>query len=300
MKDKDKTKEQLIDELEEMRQQTTELKRTEAERKQAEQRIEHLNSVLRAIRGVNQLITRKKDRDGLLKGVCDTLIESRGYYNAWIALLDEDGKLVTTAEAGLGKVFSIMVERLKQGKLTVRGRKVLKQSEVVVTEDPQSTCADCPLSESYGGGGAFAARLEHEGKVYGLLSASVPRDFAADEEEQSLFKGVARDIAFALYSIELEEEQRKSEERFRKTIENIFKFVPEGLLIFTDKLNLFRTNKAFRDIVQKYSANLNYTEQELTEIIIEQVKNRIINEDYTEIRTPEKRDEEETNRQNNF
>ena len=103
-----------------------------------------------------------------------------------------------------------------------------------------------------------------------------------------------------------EESRRKSEERFRKVIENIFEFVPEGLLTFTNKLNLFRINKAFRDVVQKYSAGLNYTEQELTEIIIEQVKNRIINEDYTEIRIPKKqrlrikKDEEAKNRQNNF
>ena len=87
----------------------------------------------------------------------------------------------------------------------------------------------------------------------------------------------------------VEEARRKSEEHFRKTIENIFEFVPEGLLTFTNKLNLFRTNKAFQDIVHEYSARLNYTEQELTEMIIEQVKNRIINEDYIEIRIPKKR-----------
>ena len=80
------------------------------------------------------------------------------------------------------------------------------------------------------------------------------------------------------------EERRKSEEHFREVIENIFKFVPEGLLVFTDKLNLFMKNKAFQNIVNEYSEKLNYTEQELAEIIIEQVKNRIINEDYTEIR----------------
>lgn len=76
----------------------------------------------------------------------------------------------------------------------------------------------------------------------------------------------------------------KTEKHFRKVIENIFKFVPEGLLAFTDKLDLLRTNKAFQDIVKKYSAKLNYTEEELTEILIEQVKNRIVNKDYSEIR----------------
>ncbi|MCL0058184.1 PAS domain S-box protein [Dehalococcoidia bacterium] len=61
------------------------------ERKQAERRIEHLNLVLRAIRNVNQLITREKDRDRLLKGASETLIETRGYHHAWIAIFDESG-----------------------------------------------------------------------------------------------------------------------------------------------------------------------------------------------------------------
>lgn len=81
---------------------------------------------------------------------------------------------------------------------------------------------------------------------------------------------------------------RESEEQHRKVIENIFKFVPDGLLVFTDKLNLFTKNKTFQDIVKKYSAKLNYTEKELMEIIIEQVKNRIINKNYTEIRISKK------------
>ena len=47
----DKTKEQLINEL----------AASEAERKQAEKRLERLNLVLRAIGNVNQLIAKEKD-----------------------------------------------------------------------------------------------------------------------------------------------------------------------------------------------------------------------------------------------
>ncbi|NQT65287.1 MAG: PAS domain S-box protein [FCB group bacterium] len=83
-----------------------------------------------------------------------------------------------------------------------------------------------------------------------------------------------------------EETRQKTEKHFVEAIENIFKFVPEGLLDFTDKINLFKQNKAFQDIVKKYAVELKYTEQELTEIIIEQVKKRIINEDYADIRIP--------------
>lgn len=191
------------------------------ERKKAEEIIEHLNLVLRAIRNINQLIAKEKERDRLLNGVCHTLIETRGYYNAWLGLVDESGKLVTTAEAGLGEGFLPMVEWLKRGELTACGQKALKQSDVVVTKDPSSTCADCPLAKSYAGRGAMTARLEHEQKIYGFLSASIPAEFAADEEEQALFNEVVGDVAFALHSIELDEERKRAEEDMRKYAEQL-------------------------------------------------------------------------------
>ncbi len=174
------------------------------ERKRAEERIEHLNFVLYAIRNVNQLITRERDINSLLKGICDILTGTRGYYNAWAVLLDENGKLVTYNEAGLGKDFLLMIERLKLGKLTSCGQQALDQSEVVVTKDPASTCTDCPLSGMYSGQGALTIRLEYSGKVYGLLSASIPTTFITDEEI-TLFKVVAQDISFALHNVELAE-----------------------------------------------------------------------------------------------
>jgi PAS domain S-box-containing protein len=191
------------------------------ERKQAEEKIEHLNLVLRAIRNVNQLITRERERDCLLQGACETLIETRGYHHAWIVLLDESGGVVTTAEAGLGEDFLPLVEQLKRGELTDCGRRTLKQSGGVVIEDPSTTCAACPLSSMYDGRGALAVRLEHGDKVYGLLSVSIPGDLAADEEEQALFEEVAGDIAFALHNIELEEERKEMEEALRKSEERI-------------------------------------------------------------------------------
>jgi PAS domain S-box-containing protein len=179
------------------------------EHRRAEEKIEHLNLVLHAIRNVNQLITRERDRGRLLQGACETLIATRGYHSAWIALLDESEGLVTTAEAGLGEDFLPLVEQLKRGELTDCGRRALKESSGVVTENPASTCADCPLSSIYDGRGAVTIRLVYGGKVYGLLSVSIPRDLAADEEERALFEEVAGDIAFALHNMELEEEAQR-------------------------------------------------------------------------------------------
>ena len=210
----------------EIEEKNLQLQQEIAGRKKREERIKHLNLVLRAIRNVNQLITREKDRDKLLQGTCNNLIETRGYYNAWIALFDKPGKLIKTAEAGLGEDFLPMLEHLKRGELTDCGRTALLQSDVVITEDPSSTCRDCPIAEKYTGRGAMTIRLGHEEKVYGLMSVSTPKDLAVYKEEQDLFREVAEDIAYALYNIEQEDKRkqaeaalRKSEERYRTVLE---------------------------------------------------------------------------------
>jgi PAS domain S-box-containing protein len=166
--------------------------------------------VLRAIRSVNQLIIRERDRDRLLQGACDRLIETCGYDNAWIALMDETGALVTATGASSDKEFLPILERLKRGELPDCAQQALSQSEVVVTDG-----LSLPLTVDYGGGGVMTVRLEYGEKVYGLLSTSVSADFAMIEEEHALFREVAGDIAFALYSIELEEKRKRAEGELR-------------------------------------------------------------------------------------
>jgi len=173
------------------------------ERQKSDRRINHLNLVLRAIRNVNQLIVKEKDPNRLIKGACESLTKTRDYHNAWIALLDGEGKLKTYAETGLGKAFLPMVELLKKGRLTACGKRALKQQEVVMTRDPVSACTGCPLSQEYSGRVGFTIRLEHGGEVYGLMSVSIFAHLADDQEEQGLFKEVAGDIALGLHSIEM-------------------------------------------------------------------------------------------------
>jgi two-component system NtrC family sensor kinase len=249
--DKDKTKEQLVDEMAVLCQRIAELEILETKRKWAEQRLEHLNAVLRTIRKVNQLIAREKDPDRLLESICDSFIITRGYYNIWIALLDESQRLLVTAEAGLGKAFLPMVKRLKRGELTICGQRALLQSDVVVTEDPFSSCTDCPLANKYSGRGALTIRLEHGGKVYGLLSASIPAALIADEEEQALFQEIAKDITLALHDIEFEEEYKQAEEEIqiqRARFESIFERSLEGIVTLDINNNILEANTGFENI----------------------------------------------------
>jgi PAS domain S-box-containing protein len=194
-------------------------------RKQAQERIVHLNAVLQAVRNVNQLITKVKDRERLLQGACDNLIMARGCNSAWIILIEGDGGFKTAAQAGVGDGFPAMVDGLKRGELTHCMHQAVNQSGVLVVADPAVECGDCSLVGIYAGKARLIARLEHEGHIYGFITVTVSGGMAVDEEERSLFEEVAADIAFALHNMVLEEERKRAEEALRESKERFMALI---------------------------------------------------------------------------
>ncbi len=186
------------------------------ERKRAQEKIEHLNAVLKAIRNVNQLITTEKDRDRLIKKACGHLVEARGYHSAWIVLFDESGGHISSTVAGHTKDSLPLVERFEQGRLPPCWQGATIRDGLLVVRDVSEACSECPLSMQPSAPSAMAVRLEFRGKAYGMLGVCMPAEHANDTEEQELFMEVAGDIAFALHAMEGEAERKRAENRIRE------------------------------------------------------------------------------------
>ncbi len=189
------------------------IQRDVTERNRLEERTNHLNAVLWAIKGVGQVIAREKDQAGLLKGVCDALVRTRSYKNAWIALLDDDGNLLRWAESGLGRKFSLLANKLKDGDYPSCFRRALNRPGITIIRDPFSECPECPLSCGYKGRKGISTRLEYGNERYGVLTASIPGHITTDDDEKSLFAEVAGDIAFALHNMRMVQARQRAEER---------------------------------------------------------------------------------------
>ncbi len=222
-----------------------------AKREQAQERVAHLYRVLRAIRNVNQLIVREKDRARLIQGACEHLTESRGYHSAWIILLDDAGKVTLTAQSGLNGRASALLVQLQRDELPVCGVQTLAQGEAVIIPNPATTCADCPLAANYVGHSAITVRLAYADQVYGMLAISLPAHLTDDEEEQALLREVAGDIAFALHSIDLEAARARAEAALReseKKFKHLFEHVPIGLSL-TAPTGEVQANRAFYEML---------------------------------------------------
>jgi PAS domain S-box-containing protein len=195
--------------------------RATASPRSPDERLRHVIAVLKAIRNVNQLIVRETDPQHLLQGVCDSLIETRGYYGAWVIGL-ENGKPTLEASAGVKGQVAAFRARLDRGQLPECAQRARRLKGVRCVRAPAKECGDCPLAAAYTGRAGLAVRLSRGDRLSGILGVSVPAAFAHDKEEHRLLREVADDVALALEGIALAaereravEELRRGEERFR-------------------------------------------------------------------------------------
>ncbi len=185
------------------------------DRKRAERRIERLNSVLRAIRDVNQLIVREKDREQLiLKGV-RLLVESGSYAGAIFALTDDDDRLENYSIAGMDEGLQIFVEMLDRGELPPCCLEATKARDILILPDREDFCLDCRVIKSCDMG-IMCVRLVHDDIGFGYIIVAVKDRPETDAEDRELFAEMAGDMAYALYvmksqeAMELAEQERQS------------------------------------------------------------------------------------------
>lgn len=190
-------------------------------------KIKHLNRVLMALRDVGRLLVTQNDKQELINGICSILVQKRGYYNAWIGLLDADNNVRMIAESGFANHFDKMRKKLINREFTRCIQKTLESEDVFCVANPVTECTECMLSKKYSGRASMAVRLTHENKNYGFMVLSIPQELNKYTIEKNIVKEISDDIAFGLYRIDLEEKRKLSEKaekesriRFKTLIEN--------------------------------------------------------------------------------
>ncbi len=193
-----------------------------------EERIRHLNRVLKAIRNVNQLIVKKKNRDILLKEVCELLIETGGYGSSWIILMDENKNFIDIYEAGVKSRHDFFYDDIRAGNFPACVLSAMKEDDIIVVTKRKEICENCLYKEEAINNTRMSVCLKHNDRIFGALVVSIPSCILVDEEEKSLLCEVADDISYALSNLELEDKRREilsslyhREEMLREIFNNI-------------------------------------------------------------------------------
>ena len=63
----------------------------------------------------------------------------------------------------------------------------------------------------------------------------------------------------------------EKQKKLNKSIEDIIQFAPESLVVLTKKLEIFKENNAFDELIKSYASKLNYTNEELKAQILNQI-----------------------------
>ena len=201
--------------------------------------------MLRAVRNVNQLIVREKDRARLVEGTCACLVEGRGYDAAWFGLLDGAGRASVLSGRGLEDAWGPFAERLERGELPACARAALETDEVVVVEEETPACAACPVRLKRGRHSTMAVRVGHGGRVFGVMAVCLFGDVLIDAQERALVTEIAGDVGFALQSLAAAQALEAETELSNTLLEAM----PDALFVGDPvRRRAVRWNRAFREI----------------------------------------------------
>jgi PAS domain S-box-containing protein len=201
------------------------------ERKRHEARIAHLQSLLAAVRNVNQMLVRETSRDRLLQQTCEILHQILHYRLVWIGVPEEAERRVRPVAATdttyLESVVITWDQRLTgQGPVGRALRTRQPQTVRSTRDDPQfALWREAALAKEYES--CAALPIQHQDTLYGalVLYASVPNAFDADA--MRLLEELADDIGYALHGFDVRDESllatthlRESETRYRTLVES--------------------------------------------------------------------------------
>ena len=216
-------------------------------RHRSEKKIDHLNSVLRAIRKLNDLFVRVDNAAELIQKACETLTSTRGYLSAWISLLNDDGNFTEFASSGVTGKFDNFTKGLQQGLWPDCVRCLEGGIETYQLRHSKDNCGDCPLRKAYPSNDILTTRIRYKDKHLGYLSVTTPALMLQNPEEFELFDEISEDLGLAITNLgRLQMKEKADQEviRARDDWEKTFDAIPDLIAIIDKDHRITKANKA--------------------------------------------------------
>lgn len=212
-----------------------------------------MNSILKAIRKVNELIIRESDLEKMLSESCTILREVREYFHVAIAVCGH--KVEKVAESGQGGYFEVGEEIPLCVKKVINSERI--EGTPIIFDDTKKHCGKCPY---YKEEQRYSAALIPFNTREGLKLLVVFADINHfDSEEVELLREIADDIGFAVDKHTAEKERKiteKEKEEQQKLLRTIVNSTPD-FVVFKDRNLVYKmVNKSFCQFVGKTQEEL--------------------------------------------
>lgn len=211
-------------------------------------RIGHLNSVLKSIREVNQLIVRIDDVQQLVQNACETLISTRGYTGAWMIIFDQNEKVTEFAHAGLQNGdYSGFLNSLAQGYKPNCFNLAKSDGKPIQISHNKDKCGDCAFLGVYPGPDSLITRIQYKDTFFGYMLVNIQLYQMENDEEIRLFTEISEDLGIAIHNLRQVIEKEKAIQdviRARDEWEQTFNAIPDLIAIIDTNHRIIKANKA--------------------------------------------------------
>ena len=234
MKDRDKTKKQLIEELTQLRRRLLDAERVDLERKKTEAMLHRFDGALETLVASRHAVMGATDESDVIREICRIIVEIGGYRLAWVGLAEHDTAKTVRPAGQWGYEEGYLTTANITWADTVRGRgptgtairtgrpRVARHIRTNSDYEPWRVDA---LKRGYGS--SIAVPLMDGDIAFGALNVYAAEDDAFDESEVRLLAELAECLSYGLRTLKLrgahertEEELSKSETKYSTVVES--------------------------------------------------------------------------------
>jgi PAS domain S-box-containing protein len=218
------------------------------QRKNDEKKIRHLNRVYSVLSHVNHAIAREKNRDLLLKKICEITVQYGEFIMAYIGLVnDNTGEIIPAFSSGKVNGYlddiKISVRKISEG--GGPSGIAARTARNFVCNDIENDSIFKPWRKealSRGYKSIISIPLICKDKVTGVFNIFSDKKDYFLKEELNLIEEISTNVSYALETFEKEKEKLQTEENFRtlfdKSSDSVILLYKEKFLIFNKQTEI--------------------------------------------------------------
>lgn len=198
------------------------------QRKLAEKRVKHLNSLLLAIRNINQEIVHSTDIKELFQRTAEILLETRGYMDVHLAYVDDKkGTIYPIAHCGAHEQRYWESDIKEVSGLPECIKTVLDNCCKEIIISTVDKCNDCQYCSHDYDHQSIIVPLFDRTHVIGVISICCEREKKIYDDELGLIDEIASDLSYAIDNLKTDKKLKISKKRFEDVTNNAAEWIWE-------------------------------------------------------------------------